>query len=166
MLSVKGWGRRSVLQPRQEFRRDISGLTPWLAALNLGWERRPKETRVSAWTPRSNPNHARTNICAAGVFSCADILRREASARVFSISKTIHSIMRFRRRTLRLITANGSSITPLAAYLVGLEEFRWTIVVITAIGRQSLFQRATGPAYRINRSLDTPLLLHIRGYSS
>jgi hypothetical protein len=53
----------------------------------------------------------------------------------------------------------------MAACLVGLEEFRWTIVVITAIGRQSLFQRATGPAYRINRSLDTPLLLHIRGYS-
>jgi hypothetical protein len=124
-----------------------------------------QKPRVSAWTLRSIPNHVRTNICAAGVFSCADILRRETSARVFSISKTIHLIMRFRRRTLRLITANGSSISPLAAYLVGLEEFRWTIVVIAAIGRQSLFQRSTGPAYRINRSLDTPLLLHIRGYS-
>jgi len=92
-------------------------------------------------------------------------LRREASARVFWISKTIHSIMKFRRRTLRPITANGPSITPMAADLDGLGEFRWAIVVNTAIGRQSLSKRSAGPTHRINRRLDTPLLLHIPGYS-
>jgi hypothetical protein len=53
----------------------------------------------------------------------------------------------------------------MAADLDGLEEFRWAIVVITAIGRQSLSKRSTGPTHRINRRLDTPFLLHIPGYS-
>ena len=130
----------------------------------LGLESSDQKTRVRAGPPRSTPHHARTNISAAGIFSCADILRREASARVFWISKTIHSIRSVRRRTLQLISANGPSITPMAAYLDGLEEFRWAIVVITAIGHQDLSKRSTGSIHRINRRLDTPLLLRTCGY--
>ena len=107
----------------------------------------------------------RTNICLTGVFSCANILRRGASTRVFWISKTIHSIRSVRRRTLQLITANGPSITPLAAYLDGLEEFRWVIAGISAVDRPSLSQHSTGPAYRINCRVDISLLLRTRGYS-
>jgi hypothetical protein len=92
-------------------------------------------------------------------------LRREASAHVFWTSKTIHSIRSVRRRTLQLITANGPSITPMAAYLDDLEEFRWAIVVITAIGHQDLSKRSTGTPHRINRHLDTALHPHTRGYS-
>ncbi len=124
-----------------------------------------QKMRVSAGTPRLIPRHARTNICAAGVFSCADILRREASARMFWISKTIHSIRRFRRRTLLLPATMDPGSTPIAMALDGFREFRWVIAGITAVDRQSLFQRSTGPTHRINRSLDTPLLLHTRGYS-
>jgi hypothetical protein len=100
-----------------------------------------------------------------GVFSCADIFRREASARVFWISKTIHSIRSVRHRTLQLVTANGPSITPMAAYLYDLEEFRWVIAVISAVDHPSLSQRSTGPAYQFNCRVDISLLLRTRGYS-
>ena len=129
-------------------------------ALNLCWKRRTKNTRERVDTAIAQ---ARTNICLAGVFSCADIFRRGASARVFWISKTIHSIRRFRRRTLLLPATMDPGSTPIAVALDGFREFRWVIAGITAGDRQSLFQRSTGPTHRINRSLDTPLLLHIRG---
>jgi hypothetical protein len=84
---------------------------------------------------------------------------------VFWISKTIHSIRRFRRRTLLLPATIDLGSTPIAVAPDGFRELRRVIAGITAVDRQSLSQRSTGPAYRINCRVDISLLLRTRGYS-